>query len=392
MIDRFAKRLELAERLYKDLTRRELLTHGITRVASITGLDIIGVPIFTATRPAGRTISINSGKHTNITMARSGAVLEAIEYNTAENPPSLDNQTSGVAPWKALKPILPLSAFPKVRGSIIHEDLPTAYETVDILSSSFKGAYAWVPSSLVWMCPRSADPFAHFCSSSNGLAIGFDALDAMLSALYEVIERDAWSIYTYSQDMCSKIWPRIELKGLPLADHLKSKGLEILAYDATTDVGVPVVGAMLFDPTNDKTGMFGGWGCHRDPIVAVERAILEAIQSRARYIAGARDDLMRRSFLIMKQAPQKELIEIIKSHPTAPFFSKVKPITMDQELIWLVDRLRQAGFLEIYAKTLAEYKLAGNPLTVVRVIVPGLVPPRFDGWQPTPRVLKYASA
>ena len=53
--------------------------YGITRVAEITGLDIIGAPVFQAVRPIGKVLGVNSGKSLERERARAGAIAEAIE-------------------------------------------------------------------------------------------------------------------------------------------------------------------------------------------------------------------------------------------------------------------------------------------------------------------------
>ena len=59
---------------------------GITRVSQITRLDIVGIPVYSAARPAAKTLSCNSGKSLQRRLARAGAIAEAIEYFTFENP------------------------------------------------------------------------------------------------------------------------------------------------------------------------------------------------------------------------------------------------------------------------------------------------------------------
>jgi ribosomal protein S12 methylthiotransferase accessory factor YcaO len=50
----------------------------------------------------------------------------------------------------------------------------------------------------------------------------------------------------------------------------------------------------------------------------MNRAILEAVQSRACYLAGARDDMFRRGFLFMRQNDQGPDIRFLQSLPEEP--------------------------------------------------------------------------
>src|SRR5918994_7932914 len=58
---------------------------GITRVANVTGLDRIGLPVVLATRPNSRSVAVSQGKGTSLEAAKASAVMEAIELWHAEN-------------------------------------------------------------------------------------------------------------------------------------------------------------------------------------------------------------------------------------------------------------------------------------------------------------------
>jgi YcaO-like protein with predicted kinase domain len=59
---------------------------GITRIADISGLDRIGLPVFSAIRPsaADGAISVYAGKGTSETEARVSVIMEAVERFSAE--------------------------------------------------------------------------------------------------------------------------------------------------------------------------------------------------------------------------------------------------------------------------------------------------------------------
>ncbi len=58
---------------------------GITRVANVTGLDRIGLPVVLATRPNSRSVAVSQGKGTSLEAAKASAMMEAIELWHAEN-------------------------------------------------------------------------------------------------------------------------------------------------------------------------------------------------------------------------------------------------------------------------------------------------------------------
>src|SRR5512139_2809849 len=59
---------------------------GITRVADISGLDRLGLPVFSAIRPsaASGAISVYAGKGTTESEARVSVIMEAVERFSAE--------------------------------------------------------------------------------------------------------------------------------------------------------------------------------------------------------------------------------------------------------------------------------------------------------------------
>src|SRR5437879_1103477 len=58
---------------------------GITRIAVLTGLDVIGIPVAAAYRPNSRSISVHQGKGSTLAAAKASAVMEAAESFHAEN-------------------------------------------------------------------------------------------------------------------------------------------------------------------------------------------------------------------------------------------------------------------------------------------------------------------
>src|SRR5580698_7948827 len=57
---------------------------GITRVANITGLDSIGIPVVVAVRPNSRGLAVSQGKGLDLFAAKVSALMESIEAHHAE--------------------------------------------------------------------------------------------------------------------------------------------------------------------------------------------------------------------------------------------------------------------------------------------------------------------
>src|SRR5688500_8689946 len=65
--------------------RRLMPGMGITRVANITGLDCIDVPVVMVCRPNARSLAVSQGKGLTLAAAKASALMEEIESHHAEN-------------------------------------------------------------------------------------------------------------------------------------------------------------------------------------------------------------------------------------------------------------------------------------------------------------------
>jgi YcaO-like protein with predicted kinase domain len=57
---------------------------GITRLANITGLDTVGIPVYQSIRPNSRNISLSNGKGLTRRQAQVSALMESLESYHAE--------------------------------------------------------------------------------------------------------------------------------------------------------------------------------------------------------------------------------------------------------------------------------------------------------------------
>ncbi len=58
---------------------------SITRVANVTGLDAIGVPVVMVVRPNARSLSVSQGKGLTLAAAKASGIMESIELYHAEH-------------------------------------------------------------------------------------------------------------------------------------------------------------------------------------------------------------------------------------------------------------------------------------------------------------------
>ena len=284
-----------------EINEDKLKTAGITRVADITDLDRIGMPVFTAIRPTAEdgAISIYGGKGITKDHAKASAMMEGFERYSAEKQDS-DETIIATADEIAEK------GNPVELKSL---NLPQQYEKEDVNALQLEwslthdlisGKDYYVPSNAVF------HPYTPECnirslfkSNTNGLASGNILEEAILHGIFEVIERDAWSIF----ELTHKNYSQINLDSIEselindTIDKFESEGIKIKLMDFTADVKIPTIAASADDTITRDAGLLTlGMGTHLDPEVAILRALTEVAQSRATQINGAREDTVRADF------------------------------------------------------------------------------------------------
>jgi ribosomal protein S12 methylthiotransferase accessory factor len=144
------------------------------------------------------------------------------------------------------------------------------------------GAPVALPASLTYLVsppPRPEEWYAP--ATSNGLAAGPSVAAAALGGLYELMERDALLV-TWMNRL-----PAVELElghaAAPVAAihrHYARIGVEVRAFLLPTDLPAAVVMAVSFEDAPERPGQVIGMGCHRDPNVALRKAVFELCQGR----------------------------------------------------------------------------------------------------------------
>jgi YcaO-like protein with predicted kinase domain len=266
---------------------------GITRLAQQTGLDDIGIPCFAAIRPNSKTLAANQGKGADDTAAMASAAMEAFEYAIAERP-ECPRRTASPRELKAEGRALhwPERLLPP--NTRRDDDRPLTWVTG---FNYFSGDPILVPYDAVAIGQTSRE-LDGICCSTNGLASGNTEVEAIFHATCELIERDACSLMAIgSDDALRQAQIRPEAFDDPVIDDLvrriRAAGCALTLFDLTTNLGVPVIQAVIFDDVEDSQRHFdlsAGVGCHPVAVRAAIRAITEAAQTRITNIAGSRDD------------------------------------------------------------------------------------------------------
>ncbi|MEV8396740.1 YcaO-like family protein [Streptomyces niveus] len=261
---------------------------GITRVADLTGLDCVGLPVWTAVRPASLTLATSQGKGATGLLAKLSAVMEAIELWHVERP--LPVTAHGTA--EDVAPSCPVAALP-VRGRFEGRTLGRMVWDWTPGTTLVRDEMTLLPVDLVrrrWQRPAWSPDVLR--ATSTGLACGNTRDEALLHGLFEVIERDV-----LQRDTAAGGRHRVLIDpgtvedgdGREVIGRLTAAGMSVETALVDGPYGLPVCLAYLW--SEDLPVVFAGAGCHTSPVVALTRALTEAAQSRLAAIAGTRDDL-----------------------------------------------------------------------------------------------------
>lgn len=273
-----------------------LAEHGVTRVAKVTGLDCIGIPVWNAIRPNARALSVHQGKGITDIDAKASAVMEALERACAERP-SLPVRTASseeiAGEGELCDPLDDLVA-------VGHQPLDRASRLDWVKGYDLLGDKPiWVPFEAVRL--DFTRP-SHFWQSSDGLASGNTDREAIFHGLLERIERDAdtlWSLERFERQAATCI-SSAEF-GDPvltsLVERIEGAGFRLQLFDMTSDLCIPTFSALL-SPVEALSlrslryiDVTMGSGTHPVRYRAALRAITEAVQSRLTLITGTRDDV-----------------------------------------------------------------------------------------------------
>ncbi|MEU0600910.1 YcaO-like family protein [Streptomyces sp. NPDC006393] len=267
----------------------QLPDRGITRVADLTGLDILDVPVWTAIRPAAATLVASAGKGISHTAARISAVMESVEVAVAEQArPAVTAR--GTA--RALAPGYQVDELSLHPVSLVDDRTVLDWTGGWDLAG---GVPALVPAAAVGLRGWAADRWqpATFVTTTNGLASGNDHVEAALHGLLEAVERDALARLREGDAVATDLDTVGDRLGAVVA-RIRAAGADVALERIPSVPGTWAYTCWLTQP--EMWQIFAGSGCHTDPAIAVERALLEAVQSRGSTISGGRDDIPEWTF------------------------------------------------------------------------------------------------
>ncbi|WP_338242697.1 YcaO-like family protein [Aurantiacibacter hainanensis] len=270
---------------------------GVTRVADVTAFGVPGIPVCQAVRPWSRSLCVAQGKGLTPSAAVVSALLESVELWAAEN-------------LEADGPVRPLESLSPADQAIWHGErhplaislsrhLDRAWLQAEDLSS---GELRPVPFDLLSLdftgdlleCP----------ATSNGLACGNTRDEAIASGLAELLEHHCCAWFA-SLSPAERVSCQVKLDSIddPLLESLiaraRAAGFSLRAWSVGKPFGVSAFQCLLTEDRRqfDDLAPSTGSACHTDKRIALAKALLEAVQSRATLFAGARDDIRADAYI-----------------------------------------------------------------------------------------------
>ncbi|ODU05661.1 MAG: hypothetical protein ABS81_06985 [Pseudonocardia sp. SCN 72-86] len=351
-----------------DLIRPHFPAFGITRVADVTWLDDLGIPVSIAVRPLGQTLSSAQGKGLTQELSRVSAAMEAIEFWYAER------EIAAVVTASAamVQPGYDIQVLNQQMLSVLDEHVVLDWTPGRELGT---GRECWIPTGYITVNSVMTSTWSPplFRATTNGLASGNTVVEAVAHGLYEVIERDSIAA---SHALPLSRRPVLDLDTVDdpgcrwLIERYRAAGNHLEVFDVTSDIGVPCFEANAWSASLPL--MFNGSGAHLDPAVALSRALTEAAQARLTAINGTRDDLAPTLYTVghgrrvrERQAP------VPPPGPRVAFARQtdLSGIEVDDDVSLvteLVDRRRSTRPIVV------ELSSAELPIAVVKVVVPGM--------------------
>jgi len=350
---------------------------GITRVADITNLDRVGIPVFSSIRPAAEkgAISVYNGKGATPAEAKVSAMMEGIERYSAE----VQDQDLMISAYSKIKEdynVLDPRDLILPSDSDLDAEIPWV-EGWDLMNDEA----IFVPASAVFH-PLPKEYHQLMRTNTNGLASGNELEEAVFHGLSEVVERDAWSLVEATRNTGPQVTDVNTGLAAELLEKFASAEVEVRIKDITSDVGVPTIAAVSDDiKLKDPALLTIGMGTHTSAEVAVLRALTEVAQSRLTQIHGAREDTTTADFRRQigydrtkrmnkhwfGEADDDRAFPKIASHDSDDFLDDVN---------YVLKRLEDGGMKRAIVFDLTREEI-GVP--VVRVIVPGLEFYALDG-------------
>jgi ribosomal protein S12 methylthiotransferase accessory factor len=261
----------------------------------------------------------------------------------------------------------------------------------------------YLPALGVFLGYQAQRPEEHlFPVTSNGIAAGASLVRAILTAAYEVVERDAFMITWFARLPTQRVdpltHPDADIRAL--CRSYQRRGVEIGLWRLPTDQPCAVFLALgLQQGSKPGPAVIAGLGADLAPAAAARKAILEVGQIRPGYRRSLRSPATRERVAALVRDPQS--VSTMHDHallycspellPALGFLLDQKPDLTEWGPLSAGDPTMQLEQLVTYCRSthrdLLYYNLtppdiAKLGLAVTRVIIPGFQPVTFGAREP----------
>ena len=140
--------------------------------------------------------------------------------------------------------------------------------------------HRYLPTSMLYGMSAEQRGDADLIADSNGCAAGNTLEEAILQGFYELVERDAFSIWWYNRLRV----PAVDLASFDdeylasAVDYYSRCERDLWMLDVTSDIGIPAFVALSRRPDGETEDIIYGAGAHSDPRIAALRSICELNQ------------------------------------------------------------------------------------------------------------------
>jgi YcaO-like protein with predicted kinase domain len=371
--------------------RALLAEAGITRVADITGLDTVGIPVFQAVRPTAEDglNTVTNGKGLSRQAARVSAIMEGLERYCSELHRRVPLEDSYSSLSESSATLDPRRLILSAQSSWTPD---TRIDWWQAKAVSHGDATVWVPAAAVFKpFPRGMDLLK---PHTIGLAAGNTWEEAVLHGLFEVLEHDAIAhgqlLGTGWQVSPQSLPPSAQ----PLMRSFASAEIAVHIQAYPSAIGVPAIFVVIEDTVfQDPMLVNGGASVNVDLEVSLLRALTEAAQSRLSVIGGAREDLDGQSG--RRDAPYEQTrhnLQAWKGNRERREFGELQQSEAESSawpLPAVLGLLDKAGMPLVLA---ADLTPPGWPFSVAKVIVPGAEVAHVHRDRVGPRLIRASKA
>ncbi len=257
---------------------------GITRLADLSYLDSSSsLKVYSAVRPNSKSISISMGKSLDKVEAQCAALMESVEtyfaeqvaadvMNTTQN--ELEQEGKLFVDINMLGYTTAVSRDQKLdwclgRTLLTNQEIYIPHVSVSLDSSMLISAVIG--------------------QNSDGIASGANFKEALVYSFLELIERLSIRVCNVAQ-----------LEGINEEEfkELDISNLEYTFQYYNNMFNIPVIGCNILNKNPlDNQSIMAGYSCHFSKRQALNKALIEAIQSKIGVISGARDNLDESCYL-----------------------------------------------------------------------------------------------